>query len=360
MATIEKRGPHQFRARIRRKNQTLSRTFETKSEAVDWAAQEEGKIRGDEYINRKRARNTTLKEAIEWFLDDIAPRNKEDKRIARTKHVHNQISHAKYWLETPLASYSLISIRSGDLIGWRKRVLDEANREEGEDVGEDAEFGPQAAIHKLNFISILYNSWSSRFQTPLENPVGRNVRPKLPLPRNRRLDKGEESRLLAACRKKNQQWLVPLVELAIETAMRKGELLKLQWSDVGPDTVLVRKPKNKDDRTVPLSTRARAIMKHLRKRAQADLTPGQLLSGTVFPSLTGDTVSHVFAEACAAATPTIEDLHFHDLRHEATSRLFERTPLRDLEIAMITGHKSPEMLRRYSHLSAQKFVAKIP
>lgn len=77
----------------------------------------------------------------------------------------------------------------------------------------------------------------------------------------------------------------------------------------------------------------------------------------VFPIEVGRAVTHAFVRACKAAG--IEDLHFHDLRHEATSRFFERTDLRDIEIALITGHKTMEMLKRYAHLRAGQLADRL-
>jgi integrase len=75
-----------------------------------------------------------------------------------------------------------------------------------------------------------------------------------------------------------------------------------------------------------------------------------------FPSK-GRAVSHAFAKACKHVG--IADLHFHDLRHEATSRLFENTDLRDVEIASITGHKTMEMLKRYAHLRSAQLATRL-
>ena len=80
------------------------------------------------------------------------------------------------------------------------------------------------------------------------------------------------------------------------------------------------------------------------------LGPNQDVEAPIFSPQVGRAVTHAFAKASKAAE--LDDLHFHDLRHEATSRLFERTDLRDIEIASITGHTTMEMLKRYAHLRA--------
>jgi integrase len=80
------------------------------------------------------------------------------------------------------------------------------------------------------------------------------------------------------------------------------------------------------------------------------------LHGQVFPGLTTEAVKRAFARATRRAG--IEDLHFHDLRHEATTRLFE-LGLNIMEVATITGHKDLRMLRRYTHLKAEELAKKL-
>jgi integrase len=135
-----------------------------------------------------------------------------------------------------------------------------------------------------------------------------------------------------------------MVRLAMATAMRQGEMVDLMWSDIDLDrrTAVLRETKNGTTRTVPLSSTALEVLRGLAADARGN--------GKVFDIQVGRAVTHAFAKACKVAG--LDDLHFHDLRHEATSRLFERTDLRDIEIASITGHKTMDMLKRYAHLHA--------
>jgi integrase len=131
--------------------------------------------------------------------------------------------------------------------------------------------------------------------------------------------------------------------------MRQGELVDLSWSGVSlaERTILLRDTKNGESRTVPLSSVAVQVLSSIYSIA----------CEKVFPIQTGRAISHAFAKACKTAG--IADLRFHDLRHEATSRLFENTDLRDVEIASITGHKTMEMLKRYAHLRAALLAARL-
>jgi integrase len=141
-------------------------------------------------------------------------------------------------------------------------------------------------------------------------------------------------------------WIKPLVLLALETAMRRGELLALRWGhiDLAKQTAYLPLTKNGFSRTVPLS---RAAVKLLQALPRA-------IDGKVFP-LTPNAVKQAWERARARAGLT--DLHFHDLRHEATSRLAER--LNVLELASVTGHRDLRMLQRYTHLSPESLASKI-
>ena len=149
--------------------------------------------------------------------------------------------------------------------------------------------------------------------------------------------------------------LLLLFDLALETAMRLRECytLDLDQIDLPGRTIYLDRTKNGDSRQVPLSS---VSLARLQGRLHAGLQAGRL-----FPWWSGDPserelrrvtalLSRQFARIFAAAR--VADFHFHDLRHEATCRLFERTTLSDLRISLITGHRDPRMLRRYANLRA--------
>ena len=143
-------------------------------------------------------------------------------------------------------------------------------------------------------------------------------------------------------------WLLPLVQLALETAMRQGELLRLRWEhiDLNHRTAHLPDTKNGEARTVPLSSTPVAVLRTLPRA----------LHGDIFPSVTTEAVKRSYMRATRRAG--IVDLRFHDLRHEATTRLFEKG-LNIMEVASITGHKDLRMLRRYTHLKAEDLARKL-
>ncbi|MGC9208190.1 site-specific integrase, partial [Acidithiobacillus sp.] len=147
-------------------------------------------------------------------------------------------------------------------------------------------------------------------------------------------------RLLAACQIVNPE-LAAIVRFALETGMRQGEIVGMTWAMVDLRRRIVHLPdtKNGSARDVPLSSIAEQVLSALPRR----------LDGKAW-SYTQEGLRASWRRALARAA--IEDLHFHDLRHEATSRFFEKG-LNPMQVAAITGHKTLQMLKRYTHLRAE-------
>lgn len=179
----------------------------------------------------------------------------------------------------------------------------------------------------------------------VENPVsGKIEMPSNGKPRDRRLNGNEGAQLLENLNGEAKT----VFELAIETSMRRGEILSLEWKNIDLKnlTATLRDTKNGESRTVPLS---RAAIKALKS-----LTRG-IGNGKVF-TLTNSQLRDAW-EAARTATD-IHDIRFHDLRHEATNRLFEKG-LNVMEAASVTGHKTLSMLKRYTHLNPTDIARKL-
>ena len=330
MASIAKRGDRQWQVKVRRRHWSASATFETKARAEMWARQVEGAIDARRFNPGSiEADRVSLHAALERYLQE---------RVPLKKGIKQNTGIVRSWQRTKLSAFPLSAIRGSDIAEWRDQKLKEV--------------GPQTVVHHLNLLSNLFNVAASDWgMESLLNPVSRVSKPALPTGRNRRLLEQEEAELLRACDASRSPWLGPMVRLALETAMRQGELVDLSWEDIdlAKRVALLRETKNGTARTVPLSARALEVL-----RSPAT---GRPASGKLFEISVGRAVTHAFAKACEAAG--IEDLRFHDLRHEATSRLFERTDFRDIEIAAVTGHKTMEMLKRYAHLRAVNLVERL-
>ena len=201
----------------------------------------------------------------------------------------------------------------------------------------------------------------------LKNPVKTMRKPKIPRGRDRRFKAGEEERLLACCEDHGKRWLKLTIIVAVETAMRRGELVSLRWQDVDLNErmVYLGDTKNGDSRVVPLSKKAVAALRTIKENPDIFpwTRPGlQPLPRTyrspkeyVF-AVFRDTISNQFLDMCRKCG--IVGLRFHDLRHEATSRLFEKG-FKEMEASTITGHKSLAMLKRYTHLNPSRFLDRL-
>jgi integrase len=198
-------------------------------------------------------------------------------------------------------------------------------------------------------LEIARREWEADFEV---NPFQRVRRPPQGQPRERRLSPAEESALMLACEATKNPYVRPIITLALETAMRRSEIVGLEWERVHlkePSLQLTR-TKTGRPRGVPLSSRAVATLSALRPAT------GGEPKGSVFPGLTPNAFKLAFRRAVERAG--IPDLHFHDLRHEATSRLFEKG-LSVMEVASITGHQDVRMLRRYTHLQVRDLARKL-
>lgn len=285
------------------------------------------------FVSRKEAEETTLFEALVRFIEDYTP---------RLKTAANETRRAKGIQRREIASLYMAAIRS-------KHIADFIKEREAEGVK------PNTIRLDLAILSRLFEAAASDWgMESLSNPVKRaSNKPKLTGGRTRRLQpapegvedtKSEEERLLAACGDKFR----PVVHFALATAMRRAEIADLRWEnvDLKTKTLYLESTKNKSERTVPLSPDALAVLTSIPRN----------LTGSVF-DMTPNAITIAMRRTLAAAQ--IEGPTFHDLRHEATSRLFERGDLDTMEIAEITGHKTLQMLKRCTHLKAERLAREL-
>jgi integrase len=207
---------------------------------------------------------------------------------------------------------------------------------------------------ELAFLSVVFEQSRKEWGLGISNPVRQIRMPKPGKPRTRRLEAGEEEALLTACAASGAHHLHSFVVLAIETGMRFGELAGVLWKHVDLDkrTIFLPDTKNGSPRTVPLSTRAIAALRILPRS----------ISGRLFTAKPGSIRSAflIAVQKAKAGSPDgmLQNLRFHDLRHEAVTRLFEKG-LNTFEVGSISGHKTLSMLQRYTHLRSEELVAKL-
>ena len=194
----------------------------------------------------------------------------------------------------------------------------------------------------------------------ISNPVLNIRKPSPGRGRNRRLNGDEEIRLLKACDEHSNPFLGWIVRIALYTSMRKSEITSLTREQVNLEkrTIFLPDTKNGSVRTVPLTNKAYSVVKDVLSHPIRPIDTKLIFPGE--PGRGGRrkpyVINRVWVQALERAE--ITGLRFHDLRHEATSRLVE-AGLSDQEVASITGHKSMQMLRRYTHLRTEDLVSKI-
>jgi integrase len=192
------------------------------------------------------------------------------------------------------------------------------------------------------------------------NPVALVRKPTTPPGRDRRLKATEEKQLLQACRQHSNPMLSWIVQVALHTGMRQGEIqsLTLDQVDVKRRIIRLTETKNGSARTVPLSKAAAKVMRAAIKNPIRPEETDLVFFGE--PGRDGQRRGYEFKPAWfdAVRAAKIKGFRFHDLRHEAVSRLVE-AGLSDQEAASISGHKSMQMLRRYTHLRAEDLVKRL-
>lgn len=349
MATILKRGPYSFLVRIRRKGlPAMCRTFDTEKEAKAWAKRQELKLEDGHVQDLTEARETTLGQALERYRDSVTVKKKSHQP---------ELSRIGRILRNPIAARPLSTLRADDI----ETLLDSLAQPHvtvGKD-GKERRQRPASEATQRRYtalLSHLFSIASKRWRIEgLRNPIKEMELPSPGRPRKRRLEEGEETKLLEALDACRNPYIKPMVLLAVETAMRQGELLKLRWEHIdlkgpqGTGIAEIQDTKNGEDRVVPLSSRAVAILRPL----QGDDV--KKIKGPVFP-ISQASLHSGWINACRRAE--IEGLRFHDLRHEATSRLFE-LGLDRVEAAAVTGHKTLQMLKDYTHLRARNIARKL-
>lgn len=364
MAVIENRGPLQWRALVRKKGfSSYSRTFERQRDAIAWATDVEAAIGRRDLAEVRRltdkgdAALRTVGDLVDKFLTDVVA--KEGRRAGQVASEKPRLARIKQ----DLGRLNLEMLRPLDVATWRDNLL-------------KAGAAPQTVRHDLNQLSVLLSTAIGEWGVSAVGNVVRDVKkPALPSGRDRRLSEMEIEALLAEAevpptkgRRNARRGMQTIIVLAVESSMRLGEMLDLQWKHIDLKRRIAHLPKTKngDSRTVALSSKAVAALKTMQATPRKD--------GRVFDWAKPDSFTKTFARLRARArvrylercktdglepdSAFLTGFRFHDIRHEATSRLFEKG-LNVMEVASMTGHKSMQMLKRYTHVEATKVAAKL-
>lgn len=326
MATFRKRRG-KWQVQVRREGQpALSRTFVYRKDAQAWARDIEAKQeRGFTAVDNRSLRSSTVDDLLERYVRTITitkrGRAPEAARIGRMRR-------------SAVARLSLAAATPDKFAEYRDQRL--------------TEVAPATVRKEMALFHHAFRMAQHEWNLPLTaNPLAELKAPPQGLPRNRRLTDEEASRLLDAFAKVRNRLVPAVVRFALETAMRRGELLRLCWEHVNlaRRTIFIPEAKNGHPRTIPLSNAAIGVLNDL----------GWQDSGLVFP-LTANALRQSWDRSCRRAK--VLDFNFHDLRHEAISHLFE-VGLTVPEVALISGHKDVRMLFRYTHLKAEDVAARL-
>ena len=340
MATItrrpSRRGGYSYRVQIRRKGHpTLSKSFDTRRDAHEWAREHDREAKLAETCADARGRGKTLAELIDRYMAEYAGRDLS--RVSRLAWWKEKLGSVKLPAVTPdVVADALDDLRAGPALhgargggkptGW-KRSNATCNR------------------YHAALSAVYQHAFKQRWGWVKRNPCREVLRGEESRGRNRWLGDDERDRLLAACRKSEWPGLYPLVMLALSTGARRGELIGLCWQDVDLQAgrAILRDSKNREPRVLPLVKPAREALAIMPRRIGSDL---------LFPALTDPTkpasIYRPWYEALREAG--IEDFRFHDLRHSCASYL-AMNGASAVEIADVLGHKSLAMVRRYAHLN---------
>lgn len=324
MASLRKRNG-KWQAQVRLNGTHLSRSFQLKQDALSWARETERSIERNGLVRPvEDLKQIPLKSLVARYCAEVLTSRKSGE-------IETIILRA--FSRDPIASLSLATLTPQHFATYRDKRLKAVK--------------PVTIARELAVLQSVYRVAMDEWGVPLtENPIRRVRKPGPGPARERRLQPEEVDKLFAAARQARVDYLEPIIRLAIETAMRRGEILRMEGAHIHPDQRLLDIPitKNGRPRTIPLTKEAVRIIQDWR--------------------MTHDTNDRFFPISANALRLTwerttkragIEDLHFHDLRHEAISRFFEMG-LSMPEVALISGHRDHRMLMRYTHLKPARIA----
>lgn len=339
MATFRKLPSGQWRCQIRRTGHSLSRTFRLKHEADTWAREQESRIdRGETPIGIAPSSRETFADLIELHFADLAELG---RAFGRSKEA------TLLRLKDTIGTTRISNISRDSLVQFAKRRAKEGAGPVT--IGIDMSFIGTILEHAAAVHGVAVPTEQVRLARIALNRLGLIARSN---ERDRRPSQDELDKIITAA-DLNFRQIIPLgriVKFAVATSMRQDEICRVLWDDFNASqaTLCIRQRKHprqkaSNDQVIPLipDTGYDPIALLAEQEARLGRT-----TGFMFP-YDGRSVGSAFRRVCRDLA--IEDLHFHDLRHEGISRLFEADW--DIpQVAAVSGHRDWKMLQRYTHL----------
>ena len=313
MATIRKRN-NKYQVQVRIKGQYASDTFVNLNHARSWIRQKEIELEGR--VLGKRYKPKTMLEILNEYKTKITPLKKSSQNEIII--INALVKHK--WIQKPLSS-----LCPSDVANYRDMRLQTIKA---------SSFAREFCILK-HALKIAEVEWNWNVPT---NLLGNIKIPKVHAKAIRRIDDTDLERLLTASAKHTNKYLNPIIKLALETAMRRGEILSLKWSDIDMHRglIIIDNTKTGFPRSIQMNDNVRSVLTSLNKQDER-----------VFP-ITINSLRLCYQRLCKKLGIKVR---FHDFRHEAISRLFEKN-LSIPHIASISGHRTMSQLFRYAHFKA--------
>jgi integrase len=322
----EKRGKWRgkWRAQVRRNHQHIGKTFITKGDATKWVNETERKVEKGQYEDFGDSAHLTLGNLIERYREEITPHK---------KGAQSETYKLNFLLRQQVARTKILRLTPSKVIEFKKSIS--VNRK-------------PATVNK--YLHYIYTIWETArlnwgIILPSGNPTALVKKDKVTTKIDRILTPKEYQDLLVACSKSRLVELSDIVEFAYLTAMRFGEITKLEVKDIDFEKSIANliDTKNGEDRSIPFTTRALDICNKYRFRER--------LFG-----ITRDKFRHYFEQACRKAD--IKGFRFHDLRACAITNLF-LNGWSIAEVSVVSGHKTWSELKRYTRIQPLDLVKKI-
>lgn len=313
---------------------TQTESFKRLTDAKKWAQDTESAIRDGRHFKTIEAKKHTLGDMVDRYIKSEIP-NKPKSGAAYKRHLE--------WWKEQLGSYTLDAVTAPMIVEYRDKLVGAPISGERTRTGSTTNRYLAALSHCFT-LAVKEWGWLET------NPLSKVGRKKESDGRVRFLSDEERLKLLDACKASRNKELYLIVLLAISTGARQSEILGLSWDDVMFDSkrIVLRDTKNGETRSVPLVGPAFDLMKSHSKVKRID-------TRLVFPRQDKASSKHISIRESwerAVSVAGIENFRFHDLRHTAASYLAMNNATL-AEIAEILGHKTLQMVKRYSHLSEQ-------
>ena len=326
MASLRQHGKG-WQARIRRQGYPdITKSFQTRQDAERWARALEAELDKGQFVSIDEAQRSTLGDLIGRYLVEVTP---------TMKGAAPDTIRLKAIMRKPIAKWSLANLSATRMAAYRDERLKEVSS--------------GTVIRELAYLSSIINHARREWGINVSNPVQMVRKPQSPQARSRVLTNEEIEKLLEALEPQGRRshWTKPAVQLALATAMRRGELLSLRWEniDLQGRTAFLPDTKNGDSRMVPLSTSAVQVLEGLPKHISGIVIPVKFFS-----------LDAAFKRARKRAG--LQEVRFHDLRRTAITRMAEKLP-NVIELAAVSGHKSLMVLKNYYRPSAKELAQKL-